>query len=100
MHAVTRIEIIASSVELGKILNALDKGGVPGYTVIPNAIGNHEGGGASDDLASNVYVIAFCPPEKVKPVLEILKPIINKFGGSCFVSDAMEVRSVKCVASL
>ncbi|MFN6065697.1 MAG: P-II family nitrogen regulator, partial [Pseudanabaena sp.] len=27
-------------------------------------------------------------------------PIINKFGGACYISDAMEIISIQCVASL
>lgn len=100
MHPVKRIEIIANSVELAKIVDGLEKAGVPGHTVIPNVVGKSERGGASDELINNVYVIAFCPPEQVKPVVEIIKPILNKFGGLCFISDGMEIRSVRCVSSL
>lgn len=98
MHAVTRIEVLVDSVELTKILAGLDKAGVPGHTVIRNVVGRNPGADATQ--LDNVYVIAFCHPDQVKPVVENIRPILNKFGGACYISDAMEVRTVRCVASV
>jgi len=42
-------------------------------------------------MLDNIYVIAVCAPEKIKPVVEIIRPILNKFGGTCYISDAMEI---------
>ncbi|HEY9634747.1 MAG TPA: hypothetical protein V6D14_15195 [Coleofasciculaceae cyanobacterium] len=103
MHLVKRIEIIANSVELGKILDGLKKGGVSGHIVIRNVAGQGLRGGSEDldmTMLDNVYIIAFCPPEKLKSAVEIIRPILNKFGGSCYISDATEIRSTRCVASL
>ncbi len=103
MHLVKRIEIIVNSVELGKILDGLKKGGVSGHIVIRNVAGQGLRGGSEDldmTMLDNVYVIAFCPPEKIKSAVEIIQPILNKFGGSCYISDATEIRSTRCVASL
>ncbi len=103
MHLVKRIEIIANSFELGKILDGLKQAGVSGHLVIRN-VGGQGLSGSSEDLdltmLDNVYIIAFCPPEKIKPVVEIIRPILNKFGGTCYISDAMEIRSTRCVASM
>ncbi len=98
MHSVKRIEIIANAVELAKILDGLDKAGVHGHTVIRNVAGRSPYGEATE--LDNVYVIAFCLPDQAKPVLEVIRPILNKFGGTCYLSDAIEIRSVRCVASL
>jgi nitrogen regulatory protein PII len=102
MQSVKRVEIVASSVELGKILAGLDKSGVPRYTVIHNVSGKSDRGTISEDFAfsslDNVYVIAFCNPDKIDAVIERLSPILNKFGGACFVSDAMQVEIVRCVS--
>lgn len=102
MHTVKRIEIIANSFELGKILDGLDKAGVHGHVVIRNVAGKglREGEDLDMTMLDNVYIIAFCMPELIKPVVEKIKPILNKFGGTCYISDAMEISSVKCVASL
>lgn len=103
MHEVKRLEILSDSVELGKIIDGLEKAGVPSYTVIRNVAGKGIRGAAFDDSAvtmvDNAYVIAFCSPELVKPVIEVIRPILNKFGGSCWISDAMEIRSVRCMSS-
>jgi len=100
MHTVKRIEIIANSFELGKILDGLDKAGVHSHAVIRNVAGK----GLREDLdmtmLDNVYIIAFCMPELIKPVVENIRPLLNKFGGACYISEAMEIRSVRCVASL
>jgi nitrogen regulatory protein PII len=98
MHPVKRIEVLADSVELTKILAGLDKAGIIGHTVIRNVVGRSPGADATQ--LDNVYIIAFCMPEQVKPVIENIRPILNKFGGACYISDAMEIRSVRCIASL
>jgi len=104
MHPVTRMEIIASSAELVKILASLDHAGVPSYTVVRNVVGKSQQGQVTDDLVmsmlDNVYVIAFFPPELTKAVVEKVRPILNKFGGVCYLSEATEIRSTRCVASM
>ncbi|RCJ28937.1 transcriptional regulator [Nostoc minutum NIES-26] len=103
MHVVKKIEIIANSFELSRILDGLDKSGVHGHAVIRNVAGKGLRGTAEDldmTMLDNVYVIAFCMPEYVKPVVENIRPLLNKFGGTCYISDVMEIRSTKCVASL
>lgn len=101
MDAVKRIEIIAHSVELGKILNGLDKAGVSGYSVIRDVAGKSTRDHVSRDVAmtmlDNVYVLAFCEPDRVSAVAENIRPVLNKFGGSCFISDAMELLITRCV---
>lgn len=100
MHAVKRIEIVANSVELGKIVERLNKSEIQGYTVIENVGGQIFRGETSDDITSNVYVIAYCLPDNIKPVVENIRPILNKFGGTCHISDAMEIRLMRCVSSI
>ncbi|NMG19277.1 P-II family nitrogen regulator [Brasilonema bromeliae] len=103
MHLVKKIEIIANSFELGKILDRLDKSGVHGHIVIRNVAGKGLRGTAEDldmTMLDNVYIIAFSTPEQIKPVVENIRPLLNKFGGTCYISDVMEISSVKCVASM
>ena len=101
MNAVKRIEIIANYTELERILKGLDQAGVPGYTVIRDVAGKSTRGDGKHDLAmtmlDNVYIVAFFPPEKLDAVVANIRAILNKFGGSCFISDAMEMRTTKCV---
>jgi nitrogen regulatory protein PII len=103
MHLVKKIEIIANSFELGKILDSLDKSGVHGHAVIHNVAGKGLREGREDldmTMLDNVYIIAFCMPEQIKTVIENVRPLLNKFGGTCYISDVMEIRSIECVASL
>ncbi len=103
MHVAKRIEIIANSFELPKILQGLDESGVHGHAVIRNVAGKGLRGDNEDldmTMLDNVYILAFCQPEDIQSVLEHLRPILNRFGGSCYISDVMEVRSTKCIASL
>lgn len=103
MHLVKKIEIIANSFELAKILDALNHSGVHGHAVIRNVAGTGLREGNEDldmTMLDNVYIIAFCMPDQIKAVVENVRPVLNKFGGTCYVSDVMEIRSVKCVASL
>jgi nitrogen regulatory protein PII len=102
MHSVKRLEIVTDAVELTKILQGLKRVNVNHYTVIHN-VENHGVWGMSDGDATMIetsFIIAFCTPEQIKAVVETIRPILNKFGGACYVSDAMEVRSLNCVASL
>jgi nitrogen regulatory protein PII len=103
MHLVKKIEIIANSFELAKILESLDKSGVHGHAVIRNVAGKGLRDGSEDldmTMLDNVYILAFCAPDQIKTVVENVRPLLNKFGGTCYVSDVMEIRSVKCIASL
>lgn len=103
MHLVKKIEIIANSFELSKILKTLDKSGVHGHAVIRNVAGKGLREGSEDldmTMLDNVYIIAFCMPDLIDTVVTNLRPLLNKFGGTCYVSDVMEVNSVKCASSL
>jgi hypothetical protein len=103
MHNVTRLEIMADSVELHKIMSALDKTENVTYTVLRN-VSSHgvrgESGYDSNIASENNYIIAFCPPDATKALLEVIRPILNKFGGACFTSDAMQVKSMRCVSTM
>ena len=101
MHPVKRIEIIVDSIELPKILEGLEQANISSYAVIRNVTGKGVRGTVAEDSAvtmmDNAYVIAFCSQETVAPLVERIRPILNRFGGSCWISDAMEIRSVQCV---
>jgi len=101
MHLVKRLEMMVDEPEMHKITKCLDKIGISNYTVIPNAHckKNQEDGLAFSGLG-NVYIISYCAEDQLKMVVENIKPILGKFGGNLYISDVMEVRSVKCVASL
>ena len=97
MHLVSRFEIIVTSQEAEKITAALDKVGVPGYTLIKDVTGKGEDGTVSDDLnfgsteLSNVFIVCYCPKQQVEAIAEQIKPILNKYGGVCYLSEATQI---------
>ncbi|NJN23435.1 MAG: P-II family nitrogen regulator [Acaryochloridaceae cyanobacterium RL_2_7] len=103
MHQVKRIEIIANSFELSKLLKALRTSGIADHAVIRNVAGTQQHGGKEDLdmlMIDNVYILAYCDPENLKGAIETIRPLLNKFGGSCHISDALEVRSMNCIEKL
>ncbi|MEB3233129.1 MAG: P-II family nitrogen regulator [Leptolyngbyaceae bacterium] len=106
MHPVTRIEIIVNSVGRTKVIEALKQGNVDSYYVIRDVVGKDREGRVSDDMdfvsgdLSDVYIISYCMADKVKSVVELIRLVLNKYGGACYLSDATEIRSTRCVAKL
>ncbi len=100
MHMVKRLEIIASSREMHKILEPLDEAKLH-YSIIRDVIGRSSWGEVSDDsdfastTLSNIYILSFCTEQQVQPVLERIRLVLNKFGGVCYLSDATEIQSLK-----
>ncbi len=92
MRQVKRIEIVIDSVELPKLLKLLDARGVSGYTVIRDVAGKGgRGERMGDDLTDvfrNSYVMTACPESQLAEVVEGVRPLLERFGGVCLVSDA------------
>jgi nitrogen regulatory protein PII len=90
-----RLELIINSLELGKVLSALDQVGVTGYTVIRNVVGKGSHGQASDDLEattlSNVYVLVLCPEIQVPDITRTVTPILQRYGGVCWQSPITQI---------
>lgn len=105
MHPVSRFEMIVASKEVEKITKVLDNAKVSGYSIIRDVIGKGHMGNVSDDVnlgsskLNNVFIICYCPQDQVEPIIAKVKPILNKYGGVCYLLDAMEVSSFHCVAS-
>lgn len=99
MQPVKRIEIVADSVELSKIIEGLKQTRVTRYTVIRNVTGSGIRGTVDPELdgLENDYVVAICLPEQLETVVATLRPILNRFGGVCLISDALEIRSIQCL---
>lgn len=105
MHPVSRFEMIVASKEVEKITKVLDAVKVSGYSIIRDVIGKSHSGTVSDDVnlgsskLSNVFIICYCSPDQVEPIVTKVKPILNKYGGVCYLLEAMEITSIHCVAS-
>lgn len=92
MKAVKRVEIVTDAIELDRVLELLGQSGVSGYTVIRNVEGKGQRGVRSgDDLTrvfQNSYVLAACTPDEVARVVAAVRPVLQRVGGMCLVSDA------------
>lgn len=92
MKSVKKIEIVIDSVELPKVLRALDEQEVTGYTVIGDVTGKGERGERTgDDLTDvfrNSYVMTTCPEERLAQIVKVVRPLLERYGGVCLVSDA------------
>jgi nitrogen regulatory protein PII len=101
METVKRIEIIVNYVELSKVLEGLEKSGVQGYTIIRDVAGKSDHGNHSQDLAmtmlDNVYILAFCKPDLLNAIANNVGVVLNRYGGSCFISDSLELQTTRCV---
>jgi len=92
MRAVKKIEIIVNSFELQNIVQALEKAGVSAYSVIKDVTGKDERGVRNDDeltgVFKNVLVMTVCSEEQLSSIVEVVSPILKRYGGRCLISDA------------
>ncbi len=91
-----RLDLIFSERELDAILKALEKAGVPGYTVMKHATGRGPDTIVSEDmefsgLGANAHVIVFCDEEIIKKIKENVTSILNYYGGVAYVSEAIQL---------
>jgi len=72
----------------GKVLDGLKQAGVSGYMVIRNVAGSIGGSEDLDMTMLNIYDCRLCPG---KNQTCCGNHSILKFGGTCYISDAMEI---------
>jgi nitrogen regulatory protein PII len=97
MIAIKKVEIIIEQLKLWELLEVLKKEALAvSYTVIKDASGAGErgqmpGDGLSGEF-SNSYILIACSEGEAQRIVEIVRPILKRFGGVCLVSDAMWVK--------
>lgn len=99
MNAVFRLEIMADSGELHKLTAILNRSKVVTYTIIRNVV-SHGVCGETEDVGfalENDFIIAFCPPDRIEQLIDEIRPVLNKFGGVCYVSEVQEVDTIGCI---
>lgn len=103
MEVVKRLEIIALEHEMPHICKALDQVGVADYTIIRNVTGKSQRSTGDDDLTfaglGHVYIICCCQKELLNAVVAAITPLLNKFGGVCYISDAVALGIVNTWSS-
>ena len=75
-----------------RLCRALERVEITDYTVIDDARGKGDRGVRGNDELSDVFknslLLTTCAPESLDRVLEVVRPILQRFGGMCLVSDA------------
>ncbi|MBX3730440.1 MAG: DUF190 domain-containing protein [Candidatus Sumerlaeia bacterium] len=96
MDPVKRVEIVTVAVAKPRLLEALERAGVPGYTILRAAEGYGDRGRRMADevtaVFENMYVLVACSPEQAERVTVAVRPILERFGGICLISDATSIK--------
>lgn len=95
MKAVKRVEIVIDEVKSDEILDALERLGIEGYTVIHGASGKgqrgNRSGGDITGVFANSYILIACEEDKAEKIVKVVRPVLSQYGGLCLVSDAQSV---------
>ncbi len=97
MKPCTRIEIVIEENLTRRLAAVLEAEGAPGYTLIPRASGQGDRGARRADdptgtLTNVVFIIACDDPDTVTRIVEGVRPLLERSGGICLVSEANWVR--------
>ncbi|MFN9623345.1 MAG: P-II family nitrogen regulator [Cyanobacteriota bacterium] len=88
-----RIDFFVSERELDRLCKAILKAGAPGYSVMRHVTGWGVAGEISEamdfsGLGANAHVVVFCDPQALEAVRTAIRPLLVRFGGVGFVSEA------------
>jgi len=92
MQPVKKLEIVVDALDLDTVVAALEAAGLTSYTVIRDVVGRGDSGvrygDELSDIFKNSYLMTTCSPESLPAILESIRPILERCGGVCLVSDA------------
>ena len=88
-----RIDLFLSEREVDRVCRAIRESGAPGYSVMRHVTGMGVGGAIDEamdfsGLGANAHVIVFCEPELLPKLRSLLGPLMRRYGGVGFVSQA------------
>ena len=88
-----RIDFFVSERETDRLCKAIRQAGAPGYSVMRHVTGWGLAGEISEamdfsGLGANAHVVVFCEEPLVKALRSEVNPLLKRFGGVGFVSDA------------
>lgn len=96
MKPCKRIEVVIEEPMAPKLIELLHAQGTRAYTAIPNIGGEGDRGiRRADELAGDssntLFIIACENLDEVESIVELVRPLIQRSGGICMVSDALWV---------
>lgn len=97
MRPAKRIEIVADSATVARLLAALEQIGLHDYTVMKEVFGHGTRGDRGGDPFSgafdNSYILLVVAPESTDRVIEAVEPLLGRFGGMCVLTDAARLET-------
>ena len=95
MTPMKKVEIVTDLLELPTMSRALEELGVSGYTIVRDVTGHGDRGRRTGDeitgVFQNCYVMAVCTPESAARIVEMIRPILKRYGGVALISDCLWV---------
>ncbi len=92
MRDVKRIEIVVEAPQEETIRRLIEEAGIDGFTLLHAVAGRGQRGDrTSDGLSSafqNVVFVIAAPAEETAGFVETVRPVLERTGGVCLVSDA------------
>jgi nitrogen regulatory protein PII len=97
MNPCKRIEIVIEQTLVRRTAQRLDELGVPGYTLISGVSGRGDRGlrqadELTDTFTNCIFLIACEDDAMAERVVEGVRPLLERSGGICLVSDATWLR--------
>ncbi|MFP4332702.1 MAG: P-II family nitrogen regulator [Campylobacterales bacterium] len=96
MVSMKKVEIIFEAVYLTRLLELFKRHNIKGYTLIREIEGCGAHGLMSADVgfdvSSNDYLYTVCENDKFEEMKEEIRSFTHKYGGKCFVTDAMMLK--------
>jgi hypothetical protein len=88
-----RVDFFVSEREIERLCKAIRQAGAPGYSVMRHVTGWGVAGEISEamdfsGLGANAHVVVFCDAGAMEALQGAVRPLLERFGGVGFVSEA------------
>jgi nitrogen regulatory protein PII len=94
--SVKRIELVVEAIEKEHVISCLKSINIRSFTIYHHVGGSGERGvrdeGVFGEKFENVTFVVACAENQLATVIEVLRPILKRYGGMCLVSDAKWVK--------
>lgn len=96
LHPKKRVEIVVEAARAPAVIEAIDRAGARGYTVVPNVSGKGNRGVRDEahfsDVFRNVLIIVVAAEDIASRVVERSQALLEDYAGIVVVSDVEVVR--------